>query len=35
MVYTPNSDTDFIDIIAGVSQGDTLVPFLIHFNFFI
>ena len=28
MVHSPNSDTDFFDIIAGVLQGDTQAPYL-------
>ena len=28
MVRSPDGDTDFFDIIAGVLQGDTLAPFL-------
>ena len=28
MVRSPDGDTDFFDILAGVLQGDTLAPFL-------
>ena len=28
MVRSPDGDTDFFDIIAGVLQGDTLAPYL-------
>ena len=28
MVHSPDSDTGFFDIVAGVLQGDTLAPFL-------
>ena len=28
MVRSPNGDTEFFDILAGVLQGDTLAPFL-------
>ena len=28
MVQSPDGDTDFFDIIAGVLQGDTLAPYL-------
>ena len=28
MVRSPDGDTDFFDIVAGVLQGDTLAPFL-------
>ena len=27
-VHSPNGDTDFFDIFAGILQGDTLVPYL-------
>ena len=27
-VYSPDGDTDFFDIVAGVLQGDTLAPYL-------
>ena len=27
-VHTPDGDTDYFDIVAGVLQGDTLAPFL-------
>ena len=28
MVCSPDSDTDFFDIVAGVLQGNTLAPYL-------
>ena len=28
MVHSPDGDTDFFDIVAGVSQGDILDPYL-------
>ena len=28
IVCSPNGDTDFFDIVAGVLQGDTLAPYL-------
>ena len=27
-VHSPNGDTDYLDIVAGVLQGDTLAPYL-------
>ena len=27
-VYSPDGDTDYFDIVAGVLQGDTLAPYL-------
>ena len=30
MVCSPDSNTDFFDIVIGVFQGDTLIPFSIH-----
>ena len=27
-IHSPNGDTDYIDIVAGVLQGDTLAPYL-------
>ena len=26
-IYIPDGDTDFLDIVAGVLQGDTLAPY--------
>ena len=28
-VHSPNEDTDYFDIVAGVLQGDTLAPYLL------
>ena len=28
MFHSPDSDTDFFDLVAGVLQGDTLAPYL-------
>ena len=28
MVRSPNSDTDFFDIVVGIFKGDTLAPYL-------
>ena len=32
MVHSPNGDTIFFDIVAGVLQGDTLAPYLFIFS---
>ena len=29
MIRSPDSDTDYLDIITGVLKGDTLAPFLL------
>ena len=29
-VHSPDGDTDYFDIVAGVLQGDTLAPYLYH-----
>ena len=32
IIPSPDSDSDYFDIVAGVLQGDTLVPFLFIIN---